>query len=158
MRKQSAACVPSRGGASIRCARSWSACGRETHGYADAGVDLVDRYVSLKFPRKLKNFGAREPTILMARAAVCQRTVRLCYIRPSVPGMRTTQVTRMEFGLLPKFSTPVQKPVEIRVLRRTNAKKRRFYGHMRGAKVRRARFEATFGVPPGIRPRSAVWP
>jgi hypothetical protein len=30
----------------------------------------------------------------------------------------------MEFGLLPKISTPVQKPVEIRVLRRTNIKLR----------------------------------
>jgi hypothetical protein len=70
---------------------------------------------------------------------------------------KPTQVTRMEFGLLPKFSTPVQKPVEIAVLCRTNLKIRPVYGHFLKAKVRRARFEATLGVPPKIRMHSAVW-
>jgi hypothetical protein len=63
----------------------------------------------------------------------------------------------MEFGLLPKFSTPVQKPVEIGVLGRTEIKNRPFYGHLSQAKVRRARFEATFGIPPKIRTQSALW-
>jgi hypothetical protein len=63
----------------------------------------------------------------------------------------------MEFGLLPKFSTPVQKPVEIGVLRRTDFKKRRDYGHFLKAKVCRARFEAILGVLPKIRTDSALW-
>jgi hypothetical protein len=63
----------------------------------------------------------------------------------------------MEFGLLPEFSTPVQKPVENGVLRRTQRKNCRFYGLFLEAKVHRARFEATFGVPPKIRKQSAVW-
>jgi hypothetical protein len=35
----------------------------------------------------------------------------------------------MEFGLLPKISTPVQKPVEIRVFRRTKSRIGRFCIH-----------------------------
>jgi hypothetical protein len=63
----------------------------------------------------------------------------------------------MEFGLLPKFSTPVQKPVEIGVLWRTNLKNSPFCGRFLKAKVRQARFEAILGVPPKIRMHSAVW-
>jgi hypothetical protein len=63
----------------------------------------------------------------------------------------------MDFGLLPEFSTPVQKPVENGVLRRTHFKNRPFNGHFLKAKVCRARFEATFSVPPKICTQSAVW-
>jgi hypothetical protein len=48
----------------------------------------------------------------------------------------------MEFGPLPKFSTPVQKPVEIAVLRRTDPKNRSDHGPFFEAKVWGARFEA----------------
>jgi hypothetical protein len=63
----------------------------------------------------------------------------------------------MEFGLLPKFSTPVQKPVEIGVLRRTDLEKRPVYRYFLGAKVHQARFEAALGIPPKIRTLSALW-
>ena len=63
----------------------------------------------------------------------------------------------MEFGLLPEFSTPVQKPVEIGVLWRTNLKNSPVYGRFLKAKVRRARFEAILGVPPKIPTAAALW-
>jgi len=65
---------------------------------------------------------------------------------------------RMVFGLLPKFSTPVQKPVEISVLLRTEPKKLHNYGRFLKAKVRRARFEATFDGPLVLRTSFAVQP
>jgi hypothetical protein len=104
----------------------------------------------------MKNFAAREPTILMGVPPACQRTRAYATFAGLPPTVRQTQVTRMEFGLLPEFSTPVQKPVEIRVLRRTEWKKRPIYGHVAQAKVRRARFEAILGVPPQFQTRSAV--
>jgi hypothetical protein len=63
----------------------------------------------------------------------------------------------MEFGLLPEFSTPVQKPVENGVLRRTDFKNGHVYGQFLKAKVRRSRFEAILGVPPIIRTQAAFW-
>jgi hypothetical protein len=73
------------------------------------------------------------------------------------PTQETFKLTRMHFGLFPKFSTPVQKPVEIGVLRRTERENPPVYGQFVKAKVRRARFEATLGVPPKIRTPAAVW-
>ena len=55
----------------------------------------------------------------------------------------------MNFGLAPEFSTPVQKPVENRVLRRTKARNRSIYGHFSEAKDRRARFDVFSGAPFG---------
>src|SRR5687768_601814 len=71
---QSAACAPSGGGASTRCAHFSSAYERGIHECGAAGADSVDTYVSSKILRKLKNFATREPTILMGRAPACQRT------------------------------------------------------------------------------------
>jgi len=48
----------------------------------------------------------------------------------------------MEFGLSPKFSTPVQKPVENGRLRRADRKNRRVSGRISQAKARQAQFEA----------------
>jgi hypothetical protein len=93
----------------------------------------------------------------MGVAPACQRTRAYVTFAGLPLTVRQTRVTRMEFGLLPEFSTPVQKPVEIRVLRRTESKKRRNYGHAAQAKVRRARFEAILDVPPQFRTQSVVW-
>ena len=152
---RSAACAPSDGGASTRCAHFSSACGRGSHECGGAAADSVDTYVSSKILRKLKNFATREPTILMGGAPACQRTRAYATFALLSAATRASR-RRMEFGLLPKFSTPVQKPVENGVLRRTDFKNRHIHGHFLKAKVRRARFEAILGVPPIVRSVSAV--
>jgi hypothetical protein len=52
----------------------------------------------------------------------------------------------VEFGLLPEFSTPVQKPVEIAGVLSFGTKMVRDLLHFREAKVQKRRFEATLGV------------
>lgn len=157
MTTQTTACGPSHDGASTRCARSWSACGRETHECGADGAGSVDTYVSSKILRELKNFATREPTILMGVAPACQRTPAYATFALLVCSAGAARAWRMAFGLLPKFSTPVQKPVEIGVLRRTNSRKLHVYGLFWEAKVRRPRFDATFLGHPIIRTASAVW-
>jgi hypothetical protein len=53
----------------------------------------------------------------------------------------------MEFGLLPKFSTPVQKPVENAGDLRLGTELSHDLLHISKAKVLRSRFEAILGVP-----------
>ena len=149
-------CVLLRGDASALCAHSWSPCGREIHESGAGPACSADTYVSSKILRKLKNFATREPTILMGVAPACQRTRAYATFGASRSVAGKVQLTRMEFGLLPKFSTPVQKPVEIGVLRRTDLKNRAVYGCFLMAKAFRARFEATLGVPPIIQTQSAI--
>ena len=63
----------------------------------------------------------------------------------------------MKFGLLPEFSTPVQKPVEIAVLLPIDRKNCPVYGLFSEAKACRARFEATSRILSVIRARCAAW-
>jgi hypothetical protein len=63
----------------------------------------------------------------------------------------------MEFGLLPEFSTPVQKPVEITGFLAMYTPESLILREFFGAKVRRARFEATSRVTNLISAGSA-WP
>ena len=72
--KQSVVCALSRGGASGRCGRSWSACGRGIHGCAGGDAGWADTYASSKILRNSQNFATREPTILMGAIPACQRT------------------------------------------------------------------------------------
>src|SRR2546425_12274942 len=53
-----------------------------------------------------------------------------------------TRTSRMEFGLLPKFSTPVEKPVENEALAAVRTLKGLVSRHFFEAKVHQARFEA----------------
>jgi hypothetical protein len=52
----------------------------------------------------------------------------------------------VEFGLLPEFSTPVQKPVEIRAVPGFGTYLNRNLLHFREAKVWKRRFEAILGA------------
>jgi hypothetical protein len=63
----------------------------------------------------------------------------------------------MEFGLLPEFSTPVQKPVEIADLVRPDRRILPVYGPDLQAKARESRFEAILHASPIIQPHSALW-
>jgi hypothetical protein len=52
----------------------------------------------------------------------------------------------VEFGLLPEFSTPVQKPVENAAVPSFGTQMGRDLLHFCGAKVRKRRFEAILGA------------
>jgi hypothetical protein len=52
----------------------------------------------------------------------------------------------VEFGLLPEFSTPVQKPVENTAVRRIGTQLSRDLLHFCEAKVWKRRFEAILGA------------
>ena len=93
----------------------------------------------------------------MGVAPACQRTRAYATFAVLFQTRKTTRVPRMDFGLLPEFSTPVQKPVENGVLWRTQLENRRVYGCFLKAKVLRARFKATLGVPPKLQTQAAVW-
>jgi hypothetical protein len=67
------------------------------------------------------------------------------------------EVSLMDFGLLPEFSTPVQKPVENADLLHLDRRNSPIYGHFLQAKARRARFEAVLRVSSIIQTASAPW-
>jgi hypothetical protein len=52
----------------------------------------------------------------------------------------------VEFGLIPEFSTPVQKPVENAAVRSFGTQLGRDLLHFREAKVQKRRFEAILGA------------
>jgi hypothetical protein len=60
----------------------------------------------------------------------------------------------MDFGLLPEFSTPVQKPVENACVLNKGAKRSLVLQDFSKAKVWKSRFEAILGVDGEISPSS----
>ena len=83
-----AVCGLWRGGVSARCVRSSWPCEQGSHGCAGDVAGSVETYVSLKFLRKIENFGPPEPTILLAHRLACQRTSRCATVPSSQKTLR----------------------------------------------------------------------
>ncbi len=100
--QQPAVCAPSRAGASAPGVRSWSACERGIHACDGGGGGSVETCVSWELP--VWRPGAEEETRIVAKRQKGCQTRRTVVESPAFRGRPTR----------PEFSTPVEKPVEIR--------------------------------------------
>jgi hypothetical protein len=128
------ACVPWRACALGRSGHFLSASEQGIRVCGGDGADSVERSASSKFLRKMAKTAILEPTMLMARWSTVNEWSGMLQspFRSSLMG----------FGLLPEFSTPVQKPVENSALRRPDRKICRVYALVLQAKAHRGGFEA----------------